>query len=471
MSMHRTRPAVLLAFLALNLSAVSPAPARPRERVDLVVRGATVVTMDGQDRVIPNGAVAIHGERIVAVDTTDSIASRYDAARVVDAAGKVVMPGLVNTHTHVPMALFRGIADDMVLMDWLQKFIFPAEAKNVDEEFVRWGTRLGCLEMLRGGTTTFVDMYYYEDVIAEETARAGMRAVLGETVLDFPAPDNKTWDAALAYTERFLRKWTGHPLVVPAIAPHAPYTVSPEHLKAAHELATRLDAPIVIHVAEDPAEVKTIQERYRATSVGHLEALGFLEDRVIAAHMVWPTEQDIATLARRRVGVAHCPQSNMKLAAGVSPVPDLMRAGVAVGLGTDGAASNNDLSLWEEIDTAAKLHKLIRRDPTVLSAREALRLATIEGARAIDLDREIGSLEPNKRADLIVVDLGSLHQTPIYDVFSHLVYATKATDVETVLVNGRMVVENRRVLTIDEDAVRRKAVEYRDRIRKSVQGS
>jgi 5-methylthioadenosine/S-adenosylhomocysteine deaminase len=469
--MHPKRFAVLCAFVLLTLPSVAASPARARERVDVIVRGGTVVTVDGSDRVIQDGAVAIRGDRIVAVDAASAIASRYDAGRTIDASGKAVIPGLVNTHTHVPMALFRGIADDMMLMDWLQKFIFPAEARNVDEEFVRWGTRLGLLEMLRGGTTTYVDMYYFEDVIAEETARAGMRGVLGETVLDFPAPDNKTWDAALAYCERFARKWKGHALVIPAIAPHAPYTVLPDHLKQAHALATRLDVPLVIHVAEDPGEVKTIEERYRLSSVAHLENLGVLDDRVIAAHMVWPTEQDIATLARRRVGVAHCPQSNMKLAAGVSPVPDLQKAGVAVGLGTDGAASNNDLSMWEEMDTAAKLHKLIRKDPTVMNARVTFRMATIEGARAIDLDREIGSLEPGKRADLVVVDLGSLHQTPMYDVFSHLVYATKASDVETVLVNGRIVVQDRKVLTIDEASVRAKAVEYRDRIRKSVQSN
>jgi 5-methylthioadenosine/S-adenosylhomocysteine deaminase len=471
MPMLRTRFVALIALLALSPLAALSSSRPARERVDLIVRGGTVVTVDSSDRVIANGAVAIRADRIVAVDTTDAILAKYEGAKEIDATGKAVVPGLVNTHTHVPMALFRGIADDMVLMDWLQKFIFPAEAKNVDEEFVRWGTRLGLLEMLRGGTTTYVDMYYFEDAIAVETARAGMRAVLGETVLDFPAPDNKTWDAALAYTEQFLRKWKGHPLVVPAIAPHAPYTVSPDHLRAAHELAKRVDVPLVIHVAEDPAEVKTIDERYHLSSVAHLEKLGVLDDRVVAAHMVWPTEQDVATLARLRVGVAHCPQSNMKLAAGVSPVPDLLKAGVAVGLGTDGAASNNDLSMWEEMDTAAKLHKLVRKDPTVMSAREAFRLGTIGGARAIDLDREIGSLEVGKRADLVVVDLGSLHQTPMYDAYSHLVYATKATDVETVLVNGRIVVENRRVLTIDEKAVRAKAIEYRDRIRKSVQGN
>ena len=447
---------------------ILPSIASPVERADIIIRGGTVVTMDGASRVIENGAVAIKGERIAAVGPASEIAARYVAARVINAAGKVVMPGLINTHTHVPMVLFRGIADDLVLMEWLQKYIFPAEAKNVDEQFVRWGTRLGCLEMILGGTTTYVDMYYFEDAIADETARAGMRAVLGETLIDFPAPDNKTWEVGMAYMERFAAKWKGHPLITPAIAPHAPYTVSTEHLKWTNEFSRRNGIPLVIHVAEDQAEVKSIQERYGASSVAYLDRIGLLNERVIAAHMVWPTTEDIATLASRSVGVAHCPQSNMKIAAGAAPVPQMLKAGVAVGLGTDGAASNNDLSLWEEMDSAAKLHKLTTKDPTAINAREALEMATIRGARAIHQDKEIGSLEAGKRADVIIVGMGGVHQTPLYNIYSHLVYATKASDVETVIINGRMVMQNRRVLTIDERTVRAKAHQYRDRIRKSL---
>lgn len=438
------------------------------QRADIIIRGGSVVTMDASSRVIENGAVAIRGQRIVAVGGTQDVAAKYRAARTINATGKVVMPGLINTHTHVPMVLFRGIADDLVLMEWLQKYIFPAEAKNVDEQFVRWGTRLGCLEMIRGGTTTYVDMYYFEDAIADETARAGMRAVLGETLIDFPAPDNKTWDGGMAYMEKFAAKWKGHALITPAIAPHAPYTVSTDHLKQAHSFSDRLNIPLVTHIEEDQAEVKTIQERYGATSVAYLDRIGLLNERVIAAHVVWPTSADIDLLAKHAVGVAHCPQSNMKLAAGAAPVPQMLKAGLAVGLGTDGAASNNDLSLWEEMDTAAKLHKLTSQDPTVINAREALEMATIGGARAIHQDKEIGSLEPGKRADLIIVGMDSVHQTPLYNVYSQLVYATKASDVETVVINGRVVMQNRRVLTIDERSVRLKANEYRNRIRKSV---
>ena len=462
------KPSIFSALFFSLIISVASFPAKSAERVDLIIRGATVVTMDASWRVIENGAVAIKGERIVAVGTSSDVSAKYSAARAINAAGKVVMPGLINTHTHVPMVLFRGIADDLVLMEWLQKYIFPAEAKNVDEQFVRWGAKLGCLEMILGGTTTYVDMYYFEDAIADETARAGMRAVLGETLIDFPAPDNKTWEAGMAYVDKFAVKWKGHALITPAIAPHSGYTVSTDHLKQAHSFSQRLGVPLVIHVAEDPAEVKTIKERYGASPVAYLERIGLLDEKVIAAHMVWPTSDDIKTLVKRSVGVAHCPQSNMKLAAGTAPVPQMLKAGVAVGLGTDGAASNNDLNLWEEIDTAAKLHKLISMDTTVLNAREALEMATIRGARAIHQDREIGSLEAGKRADLIIVSMDSAHQTPLYNVYSQLVYATKASDVETVIINGRAVMENRRVITIDERSVRARANEYRDRIRKSL---
>ena len=464
--MRHTLTFTFLVLLLTHNAATSSA--RPPLRADIIIRGGTIVTMDGTSRVIENGAVAIKAERIVAVGTTAEITGRYVSARVINAAGKVVMPGLINTHTHVPMVLFRGIADDLPLMEWLQKYIFPAEAKNVDEQFVRWGTKLGCLEMILGGTTTYVDMYYFEDAIAEETARAGMRAVLGETLIDFPAPDNKTWDAGMSYMEKFAAKWKGHALITTAIAPHAAYTVSTDHLKQAHSFSERFSVPLLIHAAEDPAEVKTIQERYGSSTVSYLERIGLLDERVIAAHMIWPTSDDIGTLAKRKVGVAHCPQSNMKLAGGAAPVPQMLKAGVAVGLGTDGAASNNDVSLWEEMDTAAKLHKLTSKDPTVLNAREALEMATIRGARAIHQDKEIGSLEPGKRADLIIVGMGSVHQTPLYNIYSHLVYATKASDVETVMINGKIVMLNRRVLTIDESSVRAKANQYRDRIRKSV---
>jgi 5-methylthioadenosine/S-adenosylhomocysteine deaminase len=430
----------------------------------LLVTGGTVVTMDSRGTVLVDGAVAVAGDRIVAVGPAAELERSHPDAERIDARGKVVLPGLVNAHTHAPMVLFRGLADDLPLMEWLEDHIFPAEAAHVDEEFVRWGTRLACLEMLRGGTTTFVDMYYFEGVIAEEVDRCGMRAVLGETLIDFPAPDHATWDDAVAATRGFVERWRGHPRITPAVAPHSAYTVSDEHLVAAHRLAAELDVPLLIHLAEDRAEVERVRARSGQTSIALLESLGVLGERMIAAHVVWPTADEIALLARRGVGVAHCPQSNMKIAAGVAPVPALIAAGVAVGLGTDGAGSNNDLDLWQEVDTAAKLHKLTAGDPTVLPARQALAMATIEGARALDLDGEIGSLEVGKRADLVVVAATGLHQRPqdpATNPYSFLVYSTHSADVEAVVVDGRVVVRGGRVLTLDEEEVVARAVALR----------
>ena len=441
---------------------------RPEIKVDLIIRGGTVVTMDGSRRVIENGGIAIKDGRIVAVDTAAVMDLNYSSRQVIEAQGKVVIPGLINGHTHVPMTLFRGIADDLDLQEWLTKYIFPAEAKNVTEDFVRVGTRLGLAEMIRSGTTTYCDMYYFEDAIADETAKAGMRGVLGETVIDFPVADNKTYDAALAYSERFINKWKSSSLIVPAIAPHAPYTVSEDHLKAAHALSDKLRAPIVIHISETKREVDDSLKAKGASPVDYLNRIGFLNDRVIAAHMVWPSDEELGLLKKLGVGIVHNPQSNMKLASGTAPVPQMLKENLPVGLGTDGAASNNDLNLWEEMDTAAKLHKLISKDPKVVSAQEAFEMATIRGARALHLEKEIGSIEKGKRADLVIVDLDDLNQTPWYNIYSDLVYATKADDVRTVIIEGRVVMRDRRLLTLNEEAIKADARRYRERIVQSV---
>ncbi|HEY0408265.1 MAG TPA: amidohydrolase, partial [Pyrinomonadaceae bacterium] len=348
-----------------------------------MVRGGTIVTMDGQRRVIEDGALVTSGGRIKAIGPRSEIEAKYTASETLDAVGRVVIPGLINGHTHIPMTLFRGLADDLDLQEWLTKYIFPAEARNVTEEFVRVGTRLGLAEMIRGGTTTYCDMYYFEDAIADETARAGVRGVLGETIIDFPVADNKTHEEALAYSERFIRKWQGHALITPALAPHAPYTVSEEHLKAVRALSDRLKAPIVIHVSETQKEVEDITQSKGAPPIAYLARINFLNDRVIAAHVVFPTEEELGLLKRLNVGVVHNPQSNMKLASGVAPVPRMIAEDMRLGLGTDGAASNNDLNMWEEMDTAAKLHKVFARDPKVVSALQAFELATIRGARAL----------------------------------------------------------------------------------------
>ena len=440
-------------------------------RVDLLVLNGTVVTMDKDHRVIQDAGVAIERGRIVSVGASRDVIRMYTAPERIDAAGKLVIPGLINGHTHVPMTLFRGLADDLDLQEWLTKYIFPAEAKNVTEEFVRAGTRLGLAEMIRGGTTTYCDMYYFEDAIADETAKAGVRGVLGETVIDFPVADNKTNAEAMAYVERFVQKWKGHELIIPAIAPHAPYTVSEEHLKAVRAFSDRTGAPIVTHISETKKEVDDSIKAKNASPVEYLERIGFLNDRVIAAHVVWPTPGELGILKREGVGVIHNAQSNMKLASGVAPVPKMMAEGLRVGLGTDGAASNNDLSMWEEMDTAAKLHKLYSNDPKVMSAEEAFALATIQGARALHLEKEIGSLEKGKRADLVIVNRDSLNQIPFYNIYSDLVYATKASDVETVIINGKVVMRDRRLLTLDEAAIKAGARLFREKIIKSLGGA
>ena len=463
---------IVFTLMSILTSPLSDAAAQTRrqraEPVDLLVLGGTIVTMDQTRRVIEDGGIAISNGRIMAIGSRAEIERGYTSRQRVSAAGKVITPGLINGHTHVPMVLFRGLADDLDLQEWLTKYIFPAEAKNVTEEFVRVGSRLGLAEMIRGGTTTFCDMYYFEDAIADETAKAGVRGILGETIIDFPVADNKTNAEGMAYVEKFVARWKGHQLIIPAIAPHAPYTVSEQHLKAARAFADRTGAPIVIHISETKREVDDSVKDKGASPIAYLDRIGFLNERVIAAHVVWPQGTDIAILKRRGVGVVHNPQSNMKLAAGVAPVPKMMSENLLLGLGTDGAASNNDLNMWEEMDTVAKLHKVFSGDPKVISAQQAFELATIRGAQALHLEQEIGSLEKGKRADLLVINRDTLNQIPLYNVYSDLVYATKASDVETVIINGRVVMRNRRLLTLNETTVKNDARAFRDKIIKSL---
>lgn len=477
--MKRLKFSVVILILFAFILPVFPQAARTknnirglqaaRRSVDLLIVGGTVVTMDRERHLIEDGAIAISQDKIVAVGKSADVAKRFNAKRTINAAGKVIIPGLINTHTHVPMVLFRGIADDLDLQEWLTKFIFPAEAKNVDEPFVRAGTRLGLAEMIRGGTTTYCDMYYFEDAVADESKKAGVRGVLGETVLDFPAPDNKTFDAGLAYSERFIKKWQNDPLIVPAIAPHAPYTVSPEHLIAARDLSNRLNAPLVVHLAEAKSETEYIQQKHKGMRpIEFVDSIGFLTNKTIAAHVIQANERELDILYKRGVGIAHNPQSNMKLAAGVAPVPMMLRKDMSVGLGTDGAASNNDLNMWEEMDTAAKLHKVFSGDPKTLPAEAAFEMATIRGARALHLDKLIGSIEQGKRADIVIVDFDDLNQTPFYNVYSHLVYATKANDVRTVIINGRIVMLDRRLLTLNESVIKKDANTYRKKIIESL---
>jgi 5-methylthioadenosine/S-adenosylhomocysteine deaminase len=402
------------------------------------------------------------------VDTAEAVAARFRAADRIDARGDVILPGLVNTHTHAAMVMFRGLADDLALMDWLQRYIFPAEAKTVSPEMVRIGTRLALLEMIRSGTTTFADMYYFEEEVARVTRVAGLRGVLGQTIIGFPVPDAKTPAEGLSRAEAFIKAHRGDPLVTPAPAPHALYTLDEASLRAARALAERYEVPLLIHVAETQDEVKTARERHGATPVGHLQAVGLLGRPVLAAHCVWLTDEDVATMQAAGAAVSHNPESNMKLASGTAPVPKFLQAGLRVGLGTDGAASNNDLDMVEAMRQAALLHKLATGDPRAIPAAVALEMATIGGARALGLDGKIGSLEPGKEADLIVASLRGARQVPVFNPVSHLVYVARGDDVHTSVVRGKVLMRERRVLTLDEAKVladaRRLAGEVRNAV-------
>jgi 5-methylthioadenosine/S-adenosylhomocysteine deaminase len=457
--------------VALALSSalwLESAGAQTRRTVSLLVTNGVVVTVDATRRVLSPGAVAIDGSSIVGVDTPEAIAAQFDARETVDAAGQIVMPGLVNTHTHAPMVLYRGLADDLALMEWLQKYIFPAEAKTVTPAFVRVGTRLAALEMIQSGTTTFADMYYFEEEIAKAAKEAGLRGVLGQTIIKFPAPDAKTPAESLARTVRFIKEWKGDALITPAVAPHALYTLEPETLKATRALADEHGVPLIIHLAETRAEVAAALSLGQATPVGYLESLGVWGPRTLAAHGVWVPVEDMKVLAKHGVAVSHNPESNMKLASGTAPIVDYIREEITLGLGTDGAASNNDLDMFEAMRFTALLHKLQRNDPRVLPARDVLAMATLGGARALGLAERIGSIEVGKRADLIVVSVQGARQTPMYDPISHLVYVSHGDDVTTTIVDGRVLMRDRKVLTLDSAAVLKEARAAADQVRAAV---
>jgi 5-methylthioadenosine/S-adenosylhomocysteine deaminase len=459
----RTRVLALAVGLVVALAAVSAQNA-PRQ-VSLVVAGGTVVTVDAANRVIANGAVAIDGPDIVAVDTADSIAKQFRGRETIDATGQIVLPGLINTHTHAAMVLYRGLADDLALSEWLNKYIFPAEAKTVSPAFVRAGTRLAALEMIQSGTTTFTDMYYFEEEVAAATKAAGLRGVLGQTIIQFPVADAKTPADALARAQSFITAFKDDPLITPAVAPHAMYTLDGPTLKTARDLAKRHNVPTLIHLAETRDEIQAAQERFKLSPVAYLDSLGFLGPGVLGAHGVWVTEADIALLKVRGVGVSHNPESNMKLASGTAPLPAYLKAEINVGLGTDGAASNNDLDMFEAMRVAALLHKHASADPRALSARTVLEMATIRGARALGMDRRIGSLEPRKHADLITVSTDGARQTPMYDPASHLVYVIHGDDVQNTIVNGQVLMRGRKVVTLDEKTVLAEARGWIEKVR------
>ncbi|SMC18759.1 5-methylthioadenosine/S-adenosylhomocysteine deaminase [Desulfacinum hydrothermale DSM 13146] len=419
---------------------------------DLLIVNGKVLTLDSQDRRIRQGAVAVSDGVILDVGDTADLLARTRPHKVLDAEGCVVLPGLVNAHTHAAMTLFRGLADDLPLMDWLQHHIFPAE-KKLTEDWVYWGTLLACAEMILSGTTCFCDMYLFEHKVAQAADEAGMRALVGEVLYDFPSPHYGPLENGLRFTQDLIAEWKDHPLVRIAVEPHAPYTCSPDLIRACFHMAESHGVPMVIHLSENQAEVEEILRRYGKRPVAHLAELGVLSDRVIADHCVAVDEDDMDLLARHGVHVVHNPESNLKLTSGIAPVPALLERGVNVALGTDGCASNNNLDLLAEMDVCAKIHKAAAQDPTVLDARTVLNMATACGARALGFGDGLGRIQAGAPADLIVVDFRKPHLTPVYDPVSHLVYAAQASDVRHSVIAGRVVMEDRQLLTLDVERI------------------
>lgn len=423
---------------------------------DLLVSNGIVLTMDSIDTQIENGAVAIKGEKIVAVGEVDEFLS-WDISQTIDACKGIIMPGLVNTHTHLPMSLFKGLADDLPLQVWLDEYIFPAERKYITPESVRIGTLLSCAEMLLSGTTTCCDGYFFEDEIAEAVKACGIRSVLGQGVIDFPAPGMPDPKNNISLAIAFMDKWQAAvPIINPSIFCHSPNTCSTQTLKKAKTAANDRALLFQIHAAETKSEWNQVWSQHRASPIEYLDRIGVLDQNTLLVHTVWVDGNDIDIIAKRRAKVSHNPESNMKLASGIAPVPDLLKAGITVGIGTDGCASNNNLDLFSEMDITAKLHKVNTLDPTVMDARTVIQMATTGGAAAIGLDRQIGSLEPGKEADLIVIDTKNPRLAPLYNPISQVVYAALGSDVRDVIVAGRMVVRNHKLLTIDlEDLLER----------------
>ena len=444
-------------FLCISLIACTPgeeagegAVAADDDRIDLIVKGDLVVSMDAASTVIEGGAIAVDKGVIIAIGNAADIEAEYSSVNTLHGENRVVMPGLVNGHTHAAMTLLRGVADDLALMEWLQNYIFPAEVEFVDAEFVRIGTELACWEMIRGGTTTIVDMYYYPDTIAEVIESCGLRALISATVIDQRSPDAEGADDSIAKGIGFIERWQGrNSRITPIFGPHANYTLDAEQLQATRAAAQEYGVPISIHVSESQFEVQNSLNKYGKPSIEMLESIGFFDGPTIAAHVIWPTEQEIPILAERKVGVIHNPTSNMKLASGIAPIAEMLDAGVRVGLGTDGAASNNDLDMWEEMRLAAFLQKIGLMNPEALPAKAVLRMATSGGAEAIGLSDQVGSLEVGKRADLIQVAFDDVHHVPTFDALSHLVYVSDEQDVASVVVDGKVLMRDAVMLTID----------------------
>ena len=426
----------------------------------ILIRADYILTLDENDTIIENGEVLIEGDTIKAVGKGLNAEGVY----VIDDRPSILLPGFINTHTHIAMVGFRGLADDRELMDWLQNYIWPAENRVVDEEFIKKAVPLALAEMISTGTTTFNDMYFFPHITAEITREAGLRGFISEGVINFPTPSARNSEEGLAIAEDFIKNWKGDRLIHPVMSLHAPYSCSRELIIKGYELARKYDVPLHMHVSETKAEVQQIKEQYGTTPVRFLNSLGVLFDKFIAAHSVWLEEEEIDIFAEKGVGVAHNPQSNMKLASGVAPIPDMLERGVKVGLAPDGAASNNDLDMVDEMRSAALVHKVHRLNPTVMNARQVVRMATIGGARVLGIDNMVGSIEAGKKADLITISIFGFHMMPIYDPYSHIVYAAKGSDVQTVIVDGKILMEKRELKTLDPQEIAFNAKVLKERI-------
>lgn len=437
------------------------------KNIDIEVCNATILTVDAESRIHYNSSLIIQKDRIIDICDSASVKEKYHAAKVIDASGKLVMPGLINAHTHASMTIFRGIADDMPLKEWLYEKVFPLEAAYINPETVEIGASLAIAEMISSGTTTFCDMYFFEDNIANIASNAGMRAVLSEGVIDFPTPNSKTPIEGLDYTKMLLDKWKGHPLINIGVAAHSTYSCSPDLLKRTKQLADKYNVKLNIHLAETMWEVETIRKTFGSSPTQFIEKLGLLDSNLIADHCVHLTNDDIRLLIDNKVGVAHNPQCNMKLASGVAPVCQLIKGNVNVGLGTDGVASNNNLNMFDEMNTMALLHKVSNNNSTVMDNKTVVNIATNGSAKVLGLFKDIGSIEIGKKADVIIIDMDKPHLIPVYNYYSHIVFSMNGSEVDTVIINGKLVMENRKLLTIDIEKVKKDARELSKIIAKS----
>ena len=454
-------------FLIVSILSCNNKNSDNKTHADILIKNALILTQDSARSIIENGVIVISDSKIIEIGNSE-LSEKYSPKDVIDAKDKLVMPGLINTHTHAAMTILRGVADDLPLKEWLYEHVFPMEAKYVNAENVVLGTQLAIIEMLHSGTTTFNDMYFYEDEIAQVCKKIGMRAVLTESLIDFPVPNNKTPQDGLIYTENLINKYKNDSLITIGVAAHSPYTCSPWLLQESKKLADKYNIPYNIHLSETKWEVDTIQKTYKLTPVGYLDSLKVLSDNVVGAHCVHLTQTDIETIAKLGVGVAHNPQCNLKISSGVAPIPELLKAKAQVGLGTDGVVSNNDLNMFEEMNTAAIIHKYTHNEPTVMSAKEVIDIATIGGAKVLGLDKKVGSLEVGKLADMIIIDLNKPHLIPLYNIYSQIVYSMDGSDVETVIINGKVVMKENKILSIDENEVLSKFKEFAVNLKKNI---